>query len=380
MTVEQLRKRKRLLIVGIMSGTSIDGIDFVLTDVKKEKNQIQPCLVKKAYAPFSAEIKERIKKAATDQLTTYELGRLHHDLGRLYADQLKKIAQKQKWKFDLIGLHGQTVFHEAPRATLQIGEPSYLSETFEVPVVADFRVADLALKGQGAPLASLFHQTSFKALLKKGALSVQNLGGIGNCTLIDSKGKVLGAFDTGPANMLVDSWISQQTDGKTQFDKDGKLSSQGIPVQKIVDKVLKESFFKQKPPKSFGREQFGNEYLKMIMDQMKGNSLQDQLATLVELSARSVAQAYKDFGPKNLKTVVLCGGGAYNSNLIKRIQFHLPNADVLTSQDLDWPPEAIEGAAFALLAAFKVWNLPSNIPSTTGAKKSVSLGKIIEVF
>jgi anhydro-N-acetylmuramic acid kinase len=382
MRVAALSRKKELRIVGIMSGTSVDGIDFVLCKLtKKSKALVQISYVAKAYVAFPEALRSRLLAATEHRSNTAETAELHHELGRHYATELKKIAAKNKWKFDAIGLHGQTVFHGAPKATLQIGEPSYLSAEFSVPVISDFRTADLALGGQGAPIASLFHKVVFNSKFPKKTISLHNLGGISNLSLISASGKVEKAFDTGPANILMDKMISQISQGEITFDKDGKFSSRGLPAEKWVDSILeKDKFIQAKPPKSCGREEYGEAFLEKMNQELGPLIPEDKMATLCELTARSIAFSYEKFCKTKPSVVILCGGGAKNLYLRKRIQYHLPKFEILSTEDLGWPVDAIEGGAFALLAAYRIWDLPNNLPVTTGAKKSVTMGKISEVF
>lgn len=364
-----------------MNGTSLDGVDYVLCKVRKKGKQAEIQFLDQASAEFPPDVRGLLLRATKHELNVAETSQLHHELGRLYSQQLKTILKKKKWQFHAIGLHGQTVFHEPPNATWQIGEPSYLSADFKVPVISDFRVADLAHGGQGAPIASLFHQWVFQKHFPKKTLSLHNLGGISNLTLIDKTSKVIRAFDTGPANMLMDLYISKISRGERTFDADGKMAATGIPVEKAVEESLaSEKYFSLKPPKSCGREQFGDNFLAEFELKMGAVFPQDKMATLAELTARSISEAYTKLCPKLPEVVILCGGGAKNLYLKKRIQYHLPDVDVTTSEELNWPVSAIEGGAFALLAACRIWGLTSNLPQTTGAKKSVSLGKIVEAY
>lgn len=380
MKFSALSRKKELHIVGIMNGTSLDGIDYVYCKViNKPKVEIR--FIQQESLKFPENLRQRLVQAANHRLNVAEVSELHHDLGRLYRDHLKKITQKKKWKMDAIGLHGQVVHHSPPKATWQLGEPSYMSAQFEVPVISDFRTADLAVGGQGAPIASLFHQIVFQRELPKSVLSVHNLGGISNLSLIDKKGDVERAFDTGPANLLMDLLIAKLTKGEKNFDRDGRFASQGLPQQWLVEDLLKnESYFRAKPPKSCGREQFGESFLQKLDERMKSLSPADKMATLAELTARSIAQAYHQHCRQLPRAVILCGGGALNPYLKKRIQYHLPKLQVLTTEKFGWPAGSVEGGAFALLAAFRVWEKPANLPKTTGARKSVMLGKITEVY
>ncbi|MGZ5278388.1 MAG: anhydro-N-acetylmuramic acid kinase [Pseudobdellovibrionaceae bacterium] len=375
-----LTRKKELRIVGIMNGTSLDGIDYVYCKVH---NGPKPKIlfISQEHLSFPDDIRNQLAKAANHQLNVADLSDLHHELGRLYVTQFKKIIAKKKWKVDAIGLHGQTVYHAPPKATLQIGEPSYLSSHFEIPVISDFRTADLAVGGQGAPIASLFHRVVFQSRFPKQNISVHNLGGISNLSFINKKGDVEKAFDTGPANMLMDLFISKISKGEVHYDQGGKFAARGLPLQRVVEDFLKEdSFFQEPPPKSCGREQFGEAFLKRMDEKLGQLKSEDKMATLVELTARSIAQAYEEYCPDVPRAVILCGGGALNPYLQKRIQYHLPHSQVMTTEDFDWPVSSIEGAAFALLAAYRIWEMPSNLPKTTGAKKEVMLGKITEVL
>lgn len=385
MRITGLSKKKELRIVGIMNGTSIDGIDYVYCKISRtgsgKSAKLKISYLGEESFSFESSFRERLKKAAEHKLNVAEVSMLSHDLGRMYVDQLKKITKKKKWKIDAIGLHGQTVFHAPPQATWQIGEASYLSAEFSVPVISDFRTADLAVGGQGAPIASLFHRLAFQNQFPKKSVSLHNLGGISNLSWMGAGGDVERAFDTGPANILMDLFISDISHGKHKFDEDGFFASKGIPSEKAVEALVEENpYFKVKPPKSCGREEFGEDYLKSVLSKVKTLIPEDQMATLAELTAKSIALSYEKFCPKMPEAIVLCGGGAKNKYLKKRIQYHLPKAQILTTEDFGWPVSSIEGAAFALLAAFRIWEMPANLPKTTGAKKAVSLGKITEAF
>ncbi len=375
-----LSRKKELRIVGIMNGTSLDGVDYVWCKIIQGKKPKISFLAQEHVA-FTEGFRKKLAQAANHQMNVAEVSDLHHELGRLYRTQLKKIAVRKKWKFDAIGLHGQTVYHAPPKATLQIGEASYLSEEFQVPVISDFRVADLAVGGQAAPIASLFHRVVFQSERPNQVISLHNLGGISNLSYINKKGDVEKAFDTGPANMLMDLFISQTTHGEMTFDEGGAYAARGLPTEKIIDEILRENHFLQlAPPKSCGREQFGEDFLAWFLGRTKDLRPEDKMATLTELTARSIAQAYKIHCAKIPQTIILCGGGALNGYLRKRIQYHLPKTEILTTEDFHWPVSSIEGAAFALLAAFRIWNIASNLPKTTGASRAVTLGKITEVF
>jgi anhydro-N-acetylmuramic acid kinase len=368
-------------VLGIMNGTSLDGVDFVLCKI--QKSPLKLTFIKQTQTKFPKALRTRLLKAAQHRSTVDELSLLHHDLGRFYASAVKKLKLKGA---DLAGVHGQTVFHQAPYATLQIGEASYLSAEMQKPVVADFRVADLALGGQGAPLATIVHAALFQNLISKQSVAVQNLGGIGNVSFFQKgsiknlkhiKPKKILSFDTGPANMLIDLAV-QRLLGRNQ-DTNGRLASKGIPDLDAISKWMKHSYLKKSPPKSCGREEFGEIFFNRALKDLKDQSKADKVATFTEFTAITIAESYRRFLPDLPKSVFLCGGGANNTFLKSRIQFHLPQSNVLTTQDAGWPVSAIEGAAFALMAALRMWNVPPHLPTTTGARRAALLGKIINV-
>lgn len=374
-----LHKQKELRIVGIMNGTSLDGIDYILVSIKRSGKALSAKYISSASSSFSSSLQSELKAAANHQMNVKDLAMLHHKLGKQYAEDLAKIKKSKKWKFDLIGLHGQTVFHSGAEATLQIGEPSYLSAEFSVPVVSDFRAGDIAYGGQGAPIASFFHKEVFSKLFKGKRISLHNIGGISNLTLLNPKGDVELAFDTGPGNMLLDLSIQQISKNKIQFDNGGELAKQGVPDEKIVDHLLKDKFLSKNPPKSCGREEFGIQFLQQHKSVLSALSEKDLLATLTEFTARSMALAYTQFAKKLPAAIILCGGGAKNTYLKQRMQYHLPKIQVLDTEELGWPLQSIEGAAFAMLAACRIWGISNNLPKTTGAKKSIVMGKLTDL-
>lgn len=363
--------KKTLRVLGIMNGTSLDGVDFVLVEINKKNLS---CQFKKLKSfSFSTSLRHRLTLAAAHEMKVDELALLHHELGRYYAQCFKKL---NFGKIDLIGLHGQTVFHKGKIASLQIGEPSYLAAISRCSVVSDFRVADIAVGGEGAPIATFFHQIVFGQINKK--LSLHNLGGISNLTLL-LNGKVVQGFDTGPANMLMDLEIQKATKGKKKMDHGGQLAKTGKPNQSLVQQLLKHAYFKKIAPKSCGREDFGNQFLIQHSQDFKNMDLPDRLATWTEFSALSIVRAYKNHSKFIPNEIIFCGGGVFNTYLLARIQNYLPTTKISSVSDYGWPSKSIEAAAFAVLAAAKVLNKPSNIPSSTGAKKKISLGKITHI-
>ncbi len=298
-----------------MSGTSIDGVDYALCDVNRGSVR----LLEFWSRSFPKALQRRLHAAAANQSPAHELAQLHHDLGRLYANQAKQL----KTCLDLVGLHGQTVYHNPGRrapATLQIGEPAYLSEALRVPVISNFRPADLAAGGQGAPLATLFHQLVFAQRGKH--VCVNNLGGISNVTSLDWRtGRTprLLAFDTGPASVLIDLAMRGFTRGKKAYDRDGVWAKRGVACEALLERWLRHPFFQQAPPKSTGRELFGERFWDMEQVSLARLSRFDVIATLTEFTARSLAVNYKQHLPSSPDVVILTGGGAKNPAIVARV-------------------------------------------------------------
>lgn len=366
-------------VLGIMSGTSIDGVDFALCEIDGRRCELQALWSVK----FPRALQRRLHAAASGGASSWEVGQLHHDLGRFYAKSAALGPRPQ-----LIGLHGQTIFHHPDRltpATLQIGEPAWLAEALRVPVVSNFRAADLAAGGQGAPLATAFHVRVFG---RRGRhVCVNNLGGISNVTSIDwrrgARPKVL-AFDTGPANVLLDLAVRHFTGGRRSFDHDGAWAARGRVGEALVTGWLKHPFFSAPPPKSTGRELFGEPFFALALAESKRARLSkfDLLATLAAFTARSIALNYAKHLPGSPDAVVLAGGGGENPVLRAQLAVALLSAGVettlLTSAEANWPSQSIEPAAFALLAWLRWTGRAGNLPETTGARRAVRCGQVTE--
>lgn len=375
-------RAKSQLVLGIMSGTSIDAVDYALCDITAARVRLR----KLWSAAFPPALRARLHAVACGGASSWETAQVHHDLGRFYARHAASIG---KLKPQLVGLHGQTVFHNPdPKtsATFQLGEPAYLAEALRVPVVGNFRVADLAVGGQGAPLATMFHIRVFGERGKH--VCVNNLGGISNVTSIDWSGRGaeprLRAFDTGPANVLIDLAMREISGGRLHFDRGGKLSARGCVNEAFVGEWLRHAYFKQRPPKSTGRELFGEPFFKPEFRSMRRRRMSDAdiVATFTALTARSLALNYELHLPEPPETVVLAGGGTSNRTLRAAIETELqrlnPRAVVRGSDELGWPVQSIEPAAFALLAWMRMRRQPGNLPGTTGAKRAVMLGQVSE--
>lgn len=363
-----------------MSGTSLDGVDYALCDVSADGVK----MLELWSADFPKALQRRLQLAARGEAASWELAQLHHDLGRFYASAAQR--NRAARRAQLVGLHGQTVFHHPHRtrpATLQLGEPAYLAEALRVPVVSNFRVADLAAGGQGAPLATLFHQVVFA---RRGQhVCVNNLGGISNVTSLDwrrgAQPRVL-AFDTGPANVLIDLAMRHLTEGENRYDREGSFATFGQAHEGCLRRWLRHPFFRAAPPKSTGREEFGERFFARVLAAVEAGELYEMLlpVTLTEFTARSLALNYRLHLPAPPDQVILCGGGTANRTLCAAIRRELlalnPRVQVSSSGEHGWPAKAIEPAAFTLLAWRRWHGLPGNLPATTGASRPVLCGQI----
>jgi len=387
-----------MTVAGIMSGTSADGIDVAFTHIAPNVDDPEfPALKLLGHAgfPFPPALRRAVLASMNaESIATAELARLNWRLGQAYTEALEAALKRNPCRLDLIGCHGQTIYHQATPArylgrdaacTWQIGEMAMLAERSGVPVVSNFRPADMVVGGKGAPLVPLLDYVLFRHPTRGRVL--QNLGGIGNLTALPPKVGPLQvvAFDTGPGNMVIDQ-LMQQLFGKP-FDRGGKTGSRGSVIKSVVSARLREPFFQARPPKAAGREEFGSDYAARFLEACTsaGGSPEDAIATATALTACSVGLAYSSFLFKSMNQApvdfIVSGGGARNLTLMKmlREQLEPQGCTVQASDDLGLPAEAKEAAAFALLA-YETWHRrPGNIPSATGAARPVILGEITYV-
>lgn len=357
------------LYVGLMSGTSLDGVDAVLVDFGTHPLK----LIAAHYLPYSRHLSARL-------LALQVLGdnELHHaallgiEIAHLYhqaIDALLQGACVMAESVVAIGCHGQTVRH-CPKDgyTLQLGNPALLAELSGISVIADFRSRDIAAGGQGAPLVPAFHEAVFRS--PDVHRVILNIGGIANVTDL-RPGSITKGFDTGPGNMLLDAWVQRHT-GRT-FDEGGKWASQGCIIPRLLNALLAHPFFACTPPKSCGREQFSLDWL---MSRLEGSEApEDVQATLLELTSISIISAIEHWCG-NPHELAVCGGGVHNMALMKRLAAHLPNSRVFTSDTLGIDADWVEAVAFAWMARQTRLGLPGNLPGVTGAKGARILGAI----
>jgi anhydro-N-acetylmuramic acid kinase len=385
-----------MTVAGVMSGTSADGIDVALLEIRPNRGQLKLHLLGHSAFPFPAALRKAVLAAMDAKSTsTAELARLHWRLGQAYAEAVRTTLDRHPCKIELVGCHGQTIYHQAtplPYAgrkvacTWQIGEPALLAAELGVPVVSNFRPADMVAGGQGAPLVPLLDFVQFAD--KKRARVLQNIGGIGNLTLLPpalDADSVL-AFDTGPGNMVIDA-LMQRLFGKP-YDRGGKIAATGRVVESTLAAALRHPFFKAKPPKSAGREEFGAAFAADFLRACRKAKATDEdaVATATALTARSIADALTRFVLPRLQRnasvdYIVSGGGAKNSTLMEMLRSGLEplRCNLMQSADAGIPVDAKEAVAFALLAYFTWHRHPANVPSATGAKRPAILGQITYV-
>ena len=375
-----------MLAVGLMSGTSLDGVDVVLCDIvgKDEDTQVKQLNFKTYEIPEC--LRDKIRKCCSRELIPVELiCSLNFELGQLFAGTVKKLCEESSVSLDdiaFIASHGQTIFH-IPKAfsdyipsTLQIGEAAIIANECRTTVISNFRVMDMAVGGEGAPLVPYSEYVLYAD--ENQAVALQNIGGIGNVTFLPKKGdftKVI-AFDTGPGNMMIDAAV-QRLYGK-KFDKNGEYASKGKLILQLAEELKKHPYFALDIPKTTGREMFGEHYTYALLEKYQDYSKNDIIFTLTWFTAYSIAYHYKKYfiHHHNLDKCIIAGGGAYNECLINLIKRELPEIEILIQEDLGYSSEAKEAIAFVILGNQTYHMRPSNVPSATGARKSVILGQI----
>ena len=367
--------------VGLMSGTSLDGVSAAAVRFSDDDGRLHAELIGFVATAYSAEQRDRLLRAMNGG-TAPEYSRLGFDLGHWFADAaIAVIAEAGVARSEIraIGSHGQTLWHEPPQSTWQLGESAVIAERTGIDVVADFRVADVAAGGQGAPLVPIADAMLWSA--GKHWRALQNIGGIGNVTVVPPGGRSEGvrAFDTGPGVAIIDG-VVRILEPKLPYDVDGKLAGAGTPVDLVVDDLLAAHYFKQPPPKSTGRELFDAAYIARLIESCRvarrGATTADIVATATALTARSIADAYRRFLPEPIEEVLLSGGGARNPALTQMIERSVKDVVVRKFDDIYFDGEAKEAVAFALLAKLFVEGKAANLVAVTGASSPRVLGKL----
>ncbi len=369
--------KSSLLAVGLMSGTSADGIDAALVWVDRFPRRVS--LLHEWEIPHPEPLRKRILAAAGSELNTGALSELHATLGKAFGRAVVELCEQAGEPLsdvDIIGSHGQTVWHAPEQgASLQLGDPAHIAEICRVPVVSDFRTADLAAGGQGAPLVPLLHHALFAD--PKRHRAVVNIGGIANITHLPAGATTeqVQAFDSGPGNMLLDALVGHFTQGREKMDRDGAMAERGQVNEPLLSELLANPYFARRGPKSTGREQFGAGAVARIVHAGEGLSEADILATVTTLTARTIADGIAAAGP--VDDVLICGGGAKNRTLVAMLSAALgPDVTVFATDRAGVSSSALEAMAFAELACRHLWGEPGNLVRVTGASGPRVLGRL----
>ena len=384
---------KSLLVLGLMSGTSADAIEVALARISGAPPNLNAKLLNHTSINFPSQLRREILRVAEQQpISAGDLSQLNFRLGETFAEAALtacrhfRISPK---KVALIGSHGQTIFHQGRAvpylgrriaSTLQIGEPAIIAARTGITTVGDFRPADIAQGGQGAPLVPYVDYLLYRHA-KLGRVSL-NLGGIANITVIPAAARPdpILAFDTGPANMLIDALVAHFTHDRQRYDKDARLAQQGRSVPALINELMRDPYLKLAPPKSTGREYYGRSYIQKLLatgprHKAKPNDL---IRAPTIFTALSIVDALNRFVlPKTkIQQLIVSGGGAHNPLIMGQLSAALPRVQIVPSSQLGVPEDAKEAFAFALLACETFHQRPSNVPSATGAHRPAILGKI----
>ncbi len=372
--------KNTLTVIGMMSGTSLDGIDACLVEINED---FSFKILNSHSLAYPEQVREKLLMVANNNANTKDICHLDFVVGKLFGKCANELAQKSALsptQIDLISSHGQTIYHMpieeciggvSSASTLQIGNISVISALTGIKTVGDFRSKDIAVGGQGAPLVPFADELIFKKDIPR---AIQNIGGIANVTVL-SKDCETFAFDTGVGNMLIDFYVQKFFD--KPFDKDGEIAFSGNIDKLWLEELLQENYYKKLPPKSTGRELFNEDYALRIL-QNAPEDKRDLIATITSLTSKTIANAYKDFVfPKTqIDEIVIGGGGAYNKAILNFLGQEIPFVKIKTHKDYGIDDKLKEALAFAMLGVCTIKGIPNNIPSCTGATKRVIMGTI----
>jgi len=373
-----------------MSGTSLDGIDVAIIDITGSGFRAKINVLTSHSVPYPRKIREALLAISNTNAYTGDISRLNFLLGELYVEALEETAERAQIPLDtikLIGCHGQTIFHEGQgtqflgkrvASTMQIGESSVISERTGIDVISNFRERDMAAGGKGAPLVPYLDYMLMRHR-GRGRVAV-NIGGIANLTAIPpntNTDRVI-AFDTGPGNMVIDQLVSRITQGRQTYDRDGAVAAIGDIDQKLLAKLLRDKYFRAKPPKTAGREQYGSEFVSKLLDTEL--SSEDLIATATALTAESIAAAVRNFVLPEMRVdeIFVSGGGTHNPTMMRMLRKAMGEIPVKESTEVGLDVDAKEAIAFAVMAYETAHCRPSNVPMATGAKRAVVLGKLTQ--
>jgi len=413
--IAKLALKDKLRVAGLMSGTSADGVGAAVVDIRGGQVRV---LAFDTFPYSSALRKEILSLCRPETARLEQICHYNHVLGEIFGEAVVKLCDQSGIalrSIDLIGSHGQTIYHNPGGgryggriigSTLQIGEPSRIAQRTGITTVADFRPRDMAAGGEGAPLVPYADYVLFRD--ERLCRAVQNIGGIANVTFLPPSGgsvktKGLGdgrsqhvsshpqaplegatrtdviAFDTGPGNMVIDGMMRLITKGQRQYDRGGAVAAKGEVHEGLLREMLRHPFFRRRPPKSTGREQFGQQYCEWLYSRSRREGLlpEDMVATATAFTASTIALAYRRFLPRRPDEMILCGGGAHNATLVRMLQRTLAGVRIRSTDEFGISVDAKEAVSFAILAYATIQGIANNIPRATGADEPVVLGKIV---
>jgi anhydro-N-acetylmuramic acid kinase len=390
----QASGKRPMRVLGLMSGTSADGIDVALAEISGAPPRLKARIVDFTAIPYSRRVRSAILRLAEGETTTTaEISQLNFLLGELFAEAALAACRRfrvRMSRIDLIGSHGQTVYHQGQptrflgarriASTLQIGEPSVIAARTGVTTIGDFRPGDMAAGGQGAPLVPFVDYLVYRDA-HEGRASL-NIGGIANVTVVPAGASPddVFAFDTGPGNMVIDALAAHTTRGRLAYDHDARLARRGRVMPALLDSLLADPYFRRPPPKSAGREQYGRHYVERLVawGRQRRAQPEDLIRTATVLSALSIVDAWNRFiAPRaDIGTLIVSGGGAHNPLLMAQLAGLLNGVRVVRSAEVGVPEDAKEAFAFAILAYETFHRRPANLPVSTGAKRHAILGKV----
>jgi anhydro-N-acetylmuramic acid kinase len=381
-----------MLVAGLISGTSVDGIDVAIVDIRGAGFEQRVLALAHHTIEYPAAVRRAVLSVSNSDTHTSKISQLNFLLGEFFAEAVLEACRRSQvppQSLDLIGSHGQTIYHQAVAtefygrtiaSTLQLAEPAVIAERTGIPVVADFRPADMAAGGQGAPLVPYVDYLLYRDQ-KLGRVAL-NIGGIANITAIPPAAapEQVIAFDTGPGNMVIDALVSQFSRGTMGYDRDGRMAASGSANEEMLSELMDSTYLRQPPPKSAGREQFGVEFVAKLLE--KGLPPADLAATATAFTAHSIADAIGRFTAPQMPVhqLIVSGGGLHNPEIMRQLKEQLADVEFLASNDFNIDTDAKEAIAFAVMAHETYHGRPANLPSATGARHPAILGKLVRPF
>lgn len=388
----ELKSKEEKIGLGIMSGTSLDGVSIAIVKLKGNWIETKFKILYNKTFEYNNEIRRLILKLTNPKTgNVKKICQLNYVLGMIFAEKALEAIDEaglSKGEVDFIASHGQTIYHNPKiedihgyktRSTLQIGEPSIIAYKTKIITIADFRHKDVAAGGHGAPISAYADYIIFRS--KNIGRAIQNIGGIANVTYIPKNAEIndVIAFDTGPGNMIIDAIVREMSHGKLNMDLNGEIAAKGRVNEKLLDYMMKHPYLKKKPPKTTGREEFGESYIRKIIRRAREINLkwEDIVATVTYYTAKTISESYIKYLPEKPDEIIIGGGGSRNRVLMEMIKELNPKTKVSLHEDYGIPSQAKEPLIMIILANETISGFPNNVPSATGALERIVMGKII---